>query len=68
VVLKTRWTATVHKADDGHWKIAALHIGANVLDNPILGFAARTRYLWAAGGLGLGALIGFLLGRMRRAA
>jgi ketosteroid isomerase-like protein len=66
VVLKTRWSATLRKAEDGKWKIVLLHVGANVLDNPILGFAGRTRHLWGAGGLVLGALLGFLVGRLRR--
>ena len=66
VVLKTRWTATLRKAEDGHWKITTLHIGVNALDNPILGFAGRTRYLWGAGGAVVGLILGILLGRWRR--
>jgi hypothetical protein len=68
VVLKTRWSATLRKAEDGKWKIVLLHVGANVLDNPILGFAARTRHFWGAGGLVLGALLGVLVGRWSRRA
>jgi ketosteroid isomerase-like protein len=66
LVLHTRWTATLRRADDGRWKIATLHVGANVLDNPILGYASRTRHLWGAGGLVLGLALGVLFGRWRR--
>ena len=66
VVLKTRWSATLRKAEDGKWKIVLLHVGANVLDNPILAFAGRTRHLWGAGGLAVGALVGVLIGRLFR--
>lgn len=62
VVLHTRWSGTFRKVD-GRWKIVALHVGANVLDNPILGFAQRGRQLWGAGGVVLGVVLGFLLGR-----
>lgn len=66
VVLHTRWSGTFRKVD-GRWKIVGLHVGANVLDNPILGFAQRGRHLWGGGGVVLGALLGFLLGRRRTA-
>lgn len=62
VVLHTRWSGTFRKVD-GRWRIVALHVGANVLDNPLLGFAQRGRQLWGAGGVVVGALLGFLLGR-----
>ena len=54
----TRWTATVIKDTDGRWRILALHIGTNFLDNPILG-AAESAVKTA--GMG-GALVGLVLG------
>lgn len=54
----TRWTATMAKESDGHWRIRSIHIGTNFLDNPILSQAERALGKAAAvGGLG-----GFLLG------
>lgn len=66
VVLHTRWSGVFRKLD-GRWKIVSLHVGANVLDNPMLDFARRGRQLWGAGGVVLGALLGFALGRRRTA-
>ncbi len=65
--LSTRWTATMVKDSGGPWKIAALQIGADVFDNPILA---------AANSFGVGAALvtaligmtaGYLFGRKRRA-
>jgi ketosteroid isomerase-like protein len=70
--MKTRWTATLAKDADGKWRVLTLHIGTNFLDNPILGKAETALAQFAAGGLTLGALIGgvigFLVGRRRKAA
>ena len=60
--MKTRWTATVIKDSSGKWKILALHIGTNFLDNPILAKAESSLMMFAGGGLALGALIGGLVG------
>ena len=58
--MKTRWTATVTKGDDGKWRIMALHIGTNFYDNPIfLAVKDATQY-YAAGGLLIGLLLGAL--------
>ena len=70
--MKTRWTATVSKNAKGKWKILALHIGTNFLDNPILAKAESSLMVFAGGGLALGGLIGglagFLAGRRKRSA
>lgn len=61
-----RWTASLVRQDDG-WKIAAMHFSANIFDNPVS--AGISKYLWmflAAAGL-VGLVLGFLIGRMRRA-
>lgn len=64
--LENRWTATLVK-DDGKWKIAAYHVSANILDNPVLTTAKNSVY-WVAGialviGLVLGCLGGRLMGK-----
>jgi ketosteroid isomerase-like protein len=68
--MKTRWTATVVKDDDGKWRLRAIHIGTNFLDNPILGEAesAVTKYvsLTGVGGLMLGGVLGFVFGRRKK--
>lgn len=56
--LENRWTATMIK-EDGRWKIAAYHVSANVVDNPLLS-AAKSSVYWT-GGISL--LIGLVLGR-----
>ena len=67
--MKTRWTCVVVKEPDGKWRIRAIHIGTNFLDNPILDDAkhAVVRYAAIAGGVALvlGLLIGFLIGRRK---
>jgi len=67
--MKTRWTCVVAKEADGRWRIRAIHIGTNFLDNPILDDAkhAVVRYAVIAGivGIVVGVLIGFLVGRRK---
>ncbi len=58
--MKTRWTATVTKGEDGKWRILALHIGANFYDNPIYHAVEKSRQYFAAGGLVVGLLLGAL--------
>ena len=69
--MKTRWTATVVKDADKKWRILALHIGTNFLDNPILDAAKaalfRAAALGALGGLVVGALLAFAFGRGKSA-
>ena len=64
-VMTSRWTATVFK-DNGKWKILNLHIGADLLANPVV--ATLKSYVYKAGiGAGLGGLIvGFALAWMLR--
>lgn len=68
--MKTRWTATVAKENDGKWRLRAIHIGTNFLDNPILAEAesavVKVGIAGAIGGLILGAVLGFLLGRRKK--
>lgn len=57
----TRWTATVVKDTDGQWRILALHIGTNFLDNPILNVAESALKNFAIAGALAGLIIGWLL-------
>ncbi|WP_047535479.1 YybH family protein [Methylotenera sp. N17] len=59
--MKTRWTATVVKEADGKWRILALHIGTNFYDNPIFAAVKDSTKYYAAGGMGVGLLLGALL-------
>ena len=67
--MPTRWTATVAKEADGHWRLRAIHFGTNFLDNPILDEAKRKAKQYTAagviGGLIAGALLGWMIGRRR---
>lgn len=58
--MQTRWTATVIKDVDGKWRILALHLGTNFMDNPVVGAIERS-VIWAgAGGLIVGLLTSLL--------
>lgn len=69
--LTTRWTAVVALEDDGVWRLRSIHIGTDFLDNPILdeAVAAVTNYMIGgiAGGLLVGGLLGFLIGKRKQA-
>jgi len=60
--MKTRWTAVVVKEGDGKWRLRAIHIGTNFLDNPILDEAKRTAKHYTAAGTAAGLLVGLFLG------
>jgi len=57
----TRWTATVIKDTDGQWRILALHIGTNFLDNPLLSVAESALMTFALGGALAGLVLGWLI-------
>jgi uncharacterized protein (TIGR02246 family) len=66
VPLHDRWTATVVK-EDGQWRIASIHVSANVFDNPLLSATKRT-LTWAVPVAGIaGLLVGLFLGKRRKA-
>lgn len=56
-----RWTATVIK-NGGQWKILAVHTGVNFVDNPVITAIEKSTLYFGAGGVALGAVIGFLVG------
>ncbi len=64
--LSSRWSATAAKSD-GKWKIVNLHLSSNVFTNTLI--AELTHALWYAGAAGLvvGGLLGWFLGRRKRA-
>jgi ketosteroid isomerase-like protein len=70
--MKTRWTATMILDDDGQWRILALHIGTDFLDNPVINAIedAVKEYMikGAAGGAIVGLVLGLLIGRRRKTA
>ena len=67
IALKSRWTATFIK-EDGRWLLAAIHVSANVFDNPVLSLAVRKTAMWSGlGALAVGGVVGWIIGRRRRA-
>ena len=68
--MKTRWTAVLVKEADGRWRLRAIHIGTNFLDNPILDAAKQAVYRYtiigAVAGLLLGLPSGFMFGRRKK--
>src|SRR5262245_24140445 len=61
-----RWTATLVK-EDGEWLLAAFHASTGLFDNPLLNRTKQFVY-WAGGGAAIiGLLVGWLIGRGRRA-
>jgi Ketosteroid isomerase homolog len=60
--LRTRWTATLIKEADERWRLRAIHMGTNFLDNAILTEVERTVTSVTIAGVGGGLLVGLLLG------
>jgi hypothetical protein len=65
--LKGRWTTTMVKKD-GHWLIASLHVSTNIFDNAMLDLVKKYAVRAACGAFIVGALLGWLIGRRRKAA
>jgi len=66
VTLKSRWTATFVR-ENGRWLMAAVHVSANIFDNPVLGIAVKkTAMRVGIGAAVVGIVIGWLIGRTRK--
>jgi ketosteroid isomerase-like protein len=65
--LESRWTAVVVKVE-GVWKVACIHMSANVLDNPVVKANALVGNLKMGAGALVGLLIGAIIFRRRRTA
>ena len=63
--MTSRWTATLYK-DGGTWKILNVHIGTNLLDNPVVSSVKGMIYKVGAAALAAGLLIGFVIDRLMR--
>jgi len=70
VSMNVRWTAVVVK-ENCEWKVAAAHVGADFLDNPVLdkvnAYWKRIAFAGAGGALLVGIFIGAVLFRRKRA-
>jgi ketosteroid isomerase-like protein len=64
--VKGRWTATLVK-EDGHWLVASLHVSTNLFDNVMLDMAKKTAMVAAIISLVAGVVVGWLVGRQRKA-
>lgn len=62
-----RWSSTLVKEGD-KWLIASLHASSNLFDNPMLAIQRKFTYIAGAVCLVAGLVVGFLLGRRKRAA
>ena len=58
--MNSRWSAVVVK-ERGTWKLASLHVGVDLMDNPVLSALKDSLYKAAGAGLLAGLLLGFLL-------
>jgi ketosteroid isomerase-like protein len=56
-----RWTAVSIK-DNGEWKLLAVHLGTNFLDNPVLNAVEKSVMWFGIGGAAGGLLVGFFAG------
>ena len=62
----SRWTATLVR-ENGRWLLASYHVSLNALDNPLIN-SAKNSLLWTGIGVGVaGLLIGWLVGKRKRA-
>jgi hypothetical protein len=64
-ILDSRWTSTSSKID-GQWKIGALHLSANVFNNPLIDEAKNAAIYAGAGGAIIGFTLAWILGRLMR--
>ena len=65
--LSSRWSATAAKSR-GVWKIVNLHLSSNVFTNVLISELAHAVWFAGVGGVVVGGLLGWFLGRRRKAA
>jgi ketosteroid isomerase-like protein len=65
--IPSRWSATLVN-EGGKWLIAGVHSSTNLFDNPPLTAAKRLAYIAGGACLVLGLVVGFFVGRRKRAA
>jgi uncharacterized protein (TIGR02246 family) len=63
--LNSRWSSTVAKTSDGEWKIASLHLSANVFTNTLISELTSAIWMTGAAALVTGGVVGWLLGRRK---
>ncbi len=57
--LHSRWTATAVR-DEGRWVVAAVHMSANLFDNPLLTLAKKALYIVGVVALAIGLALGVI--------
>lgn len=62
--LHGNWSTTMQK-QNGEWKVLSIHFSSNLFDNPLINNAKRMNWIMGGGGILLGALLMWLLGRLR---
>ena len=60
--LHTRWTAALIKEADERWRLRAIHMGVDFLDNPVLAEYKRSAIYMTMAGAGGGLLVGLFFG------
>ncbi len=63
--LNANWSTTLQKRDD-EWVVIALHFSTDLFDNPLLNTARRMNWIAGVGGVFLGLLLMWFVGRVRR--
>lgn len=63
--LNANWSSTMQKKD-GEWKVVALHFSSDLFDNPLLNNSRRMNRIVGVGGVLVGVLLMWVIGRVRR--
>jgi hypothetical protein len=63
--LDSNWSSTSVKSD-GQWKVAALHLSANVFTNDLIGEAKSAAWITGIAGALAGIVLGLLLAWLRK--
>ncbi len=63
--LNANWSTTLQKRDD-QWVVVALHFSTDLFDNPLLNNALRMNKIMGAGGVIVGLLLMWVIGRVRK--